>query len=341
MTGLVLLAIAYPLGAQEPIRRPTVLPAPEPSNAERLFSSRACGEYRLIVVDSADCSSDSGPVATSTDLRVSLSQAPAERPATADVRQPNHLMGGLVVAADLSLTLVNALAGYSHRSFHVNNEGFFGINTRDGGADKASHLTDYYVISKELAFVYQRLGYSEDEARWWGFGVAVVGGLVNEIGDGFTHHGFSPEDFTMDFVGASAAWLVSKTKTQDLFGMRTSHIPGSTYAHDVYSADLSLHGVAKRLGINIGPLRWLLFSVTYGAKGYRDSASPDQKQRQIGLEIGLNLQQILDDVKVTRDTWWGYALHMVADNVRFPYTAVGWRYDLNHGKWSGPNNGNY
>jgi hypothetical protein len=31
----------------------------------------------------------------------------------------------------------------------------------------------------------------------------------------------------------------------------------------------------------------------------------------------------------------------VGDNVRFPYTAFGMRVDLNHGKWHGPNNGNY
>ena len=42
-----------------------------------------------------------------------------------------------------------------------------------------------------------------------------------------------------------------------------------------------------------------------------------------------------------RDTWWGYALHVVRDNVRFPYTAFGMRVDLNHGKWHGPNNGNF
>jgi hypothetical protein len=44
---------------------------------------------------------------------------------------------------------------------------------------------------------------------------------------------------------------------------------------------------------------------------------------------------------VKRSTWWGYGLHLIADNVRFPFTAVGMRYDLNHGKWHGPNTGNY
>ena len=37
----------------------------------------------------------------------------------------------------------------------------------------------------------------------------------------------------------------------------------------------------------------------------------------------------------------GYALHVVGDNIRFPNLAIGMRYDLNHDRWHGPNNGNY
>jgi hypothetical protein len=144
----------------------------------------------------------------------------------------------------------------------------------------------------------------------------------------------------MDSAGAVAASLVSVTRTRDLLGMRTSHLPSSSYTDDVYSADFKFSGLGRRLGVNLGPLRWLLFSVTYGAKGYRVKTGIE-KQRQLGFEIGLNLQQILFDVKVPRSTWWGYALHVVGDNVRFPFTAVGMRLDLNRGKWHGPNNGNY
>ena len=92
--------------------------------------------------------------------------------------------------------------------------------------------------------------------------------------------------------------------------MRTSHLPSSTYTHDVYSADFKFSGLGQRLGVNIGPLRWLLFSVTYGSKGYR-VIPPIEKQRQLGFEIGLNLQQILINLKVRRSTWWGHALHVV------------------------------
>jgi len=38
----------------------------------------------------------------------------------------------------------------------------------------------------------------------------------------------------------------------------------------------------------------------------------------------------LNFIGVRRDTWWGYGLHVVFDNFRVPFTAVGFQYDLQH-----------
>ncbi len=56
--------------------------------------------------------------------------------------------------------------------------------------------------------------------------------------------------------------------------------------------------------------------------------------------IGLNLEEIPNVAGARRDTWWGYALHVIFDNFRVPYTSVGFRYDLNHDRWRGPDYGN-
>ena len=247
----------------------------------------------------------------------------------------------LIPITTLGAVTGDALLPYGRDKFQVDHEGWFGPNTSHGGADKASHLADYFVITGLFEDVYRMIGYTEKDAILWAFGLAVATGLAVEVNNGFTkEYGFSWEDLTMDVAGAIAASVVSLTRTRDLFGLRTSHLPGSTYTHDVYSADLKLAGLARRLGINIGPLRWLLFSVTYGSKGYHVSP-PITQQRQLGFEVGLNLQQILDDLGVRRNTWWGYSLHLIGDNVRFPFTAVGMRLDLNRGNWHGPNSGNY
>ena len=268
-------------------------------------------------------------------------QTEADLPRWEFLERHQRLFSILIPIASVGGVMANSLIGYEkNHSFEVHHEGYFGRNTDNGGADKASHLTDYFIVANLFADVYRMLGYSDNAAILWGFGIAVATGAANELSDGFTRHGFSWEDLVMDTTGAAIASVIAVTRTNDLFGLRTSHVPGEFYDNDVYAADLKLSGLAQRLGINIGPLRWLLLSATYGTKGYRANP-PVEKQRLVGIEIGLNLQQILNDVGVKRNTWWGYALHLVGDNVRFPYTAVGMRYDMNHNNWHGPNSGNY
>ena len=311
------------------------------SPAEPVPSKPSCPADRLLSDESRVCEPRMAFAGLTTGTPLQLAKADADLPFVWETSESNRrLAAALIPLTAWGLVAANSLVGYHDHSFHVNHEDWFGPNTRDGGADKAAHFADYYIVSNLFADVYRMLGYSENAARWWGVGLAVTTGLANEISDGFTRHGFSWEDLAMDTAGAGTAALLSATRTQDVLGIRTSHVGGATYTHDVYSADLKLSGLGRRLDVNLGPLRWLLFSVTYGSKGYRVTP-PIEQQRQLGFEIGLNLQQILNDVGVKRDTWWGYALHVVGDNVRFPYTAFGMRVDLNHGKWHGPNNGNF
>lgn len=317
-------------------------PGPPPAFLDALSLRAACPPHRLLSADSTDCERRMALADVATDaVRHRFDQPETEVPRWSFLERHRLLFSTVIPVTAIGAVTANSLVAYNtnHR-FRVHKEGWFGETTVNGGADKASHLTDYYIVASLFEDAYKMIGYSEKQAILMGLGLAVATGLANEVSDGFTRHGFSWEDLAMDSGGALAASLVSVTRTRDLLGMRTSHLPGPNYGHDVYSADVKLVGLGRRLGVNLGPLRWLLFSVTYGSKGYRDKTGID-KQRQIGLEIGLNLQQVLFDLKVSRGTWWGYALHVVGDNVRFPFTAVGMRFDLNRGKWHGPSSGNY
>ena len=263
----------------------------------------------------------------------------AALPAPAPERRPNWLLTGAIASASVVGATLNSVLDGPNVTWHFGNEGWFGQNTHFGGADKTAHFVDYYIVSKEFSKLFVLLGHKPENARWLAAGVAAFTGFVNELGDGSNRYGFSYEDLVMDVGGALSAALIDATGTEDLFGFRRGFVNFDNccnYSNEIYTADLALSGVARRLGFNIGPLKYLFLSVTYHTQGF---PSDPNRSRQVGVEIGLNFKQILDDLNVRRNQWWGYALHVVFDNVRIPYTAVGYRYDLSHGRWLGPNAG--
>jgi len=130
-----------------------------------------------------------------------------------------------------------------------------------GGADKASHFVEYAIVSKELANLYEVMGFSRNTSIALGFGVAFTAGLMNEIGDGMNPYGFSFEDLTMNTLGAGTAELIKLARVEDLVGFRVGlFLPladgetccqvqglGRDYSNEIYTADLHLAGVADRL----------------------------------------------------------------------------------------------
>ncbi len=113
---------------------------------------------------------------------------------------------------------------------------------------------------------------------------------------------------------------------------------GRDYSGEIYTADLKIAGLARRLRLNPGPARFLLLSGTYGTNGYKHVA-PELRQRLVGLEIGVNFSEILRSLGVPSEPLWGEVLYYFFDSFRIPYTAIGVRYDVNNGEWFGPTAG--
>ncbi len=227
--------------------------------------------------------------------------------------------------------------------FHFTQEGWFGENTYVGGVDKAAHFVKFEILARQLAVIYQYFGFSRRQSMIGGFGMSVLTGLVNEFGDATNVYGFSYEDLLMDILGAGTAVLTNTTDTRDLFGFRVGPLfvdappkeregVGHDFTHEIYTADLQLGGVARRLGLPLWPTRFFLLSGTYGVWGYPYGAV-DKRERLIGMELGLNFAEVLYALNVQEDTWWGILAHTLFDNIRIPYTQAGFRYDLNHGGW--------
>ena len=269
------------------------------------------------------------------------------------IAAPSRTWPTLITIGVIAGSAVSSLdVGHERHSFHFGNEEWFGEGTYAGGADKASHFVFYNGLSRELAVTYGRYGYSRNQSTLMAFATAAAAGLLVEIGDGLTVFGFAWEDFAMDTLGAGTAAVMTRYGLDDTMGFRfgkmTADQPppccrtpgvGKDYSQEIYTADLKLAGFARRLNLRPGPARFLLLSATYGSKGYRYS-EPSFRQRQIGVELGINFPEILTAIGVSDQKWWGRALYMIFNFVRIPYTAIGFRYDLNHHRWDGPDAGN-
>lgn len=271
---------------------------------------------------------------------------------TLELEAPQVKRPKVVFIAGLSLIAIggsyyNARSDGPQHPFHFTKEGWFGQNTYSGGGDKASHFVSYYIVGKLMSGVNLELGMTKDNAALLGAGVSMLAGLATEIGDGGNKYGFSWEDITMDWLGAATSVAIAHYGLDDVIGFRAGRVPaptavccpyggtGKDYTEEIYTGDLKIAGLADRARFSAGPARFLLFSVSYGSKGY-PYADPLLRERQIGMEIGINFCEILRAVGVPPDKWWSKILYFAFDVLRFPYTQVGMYYDLNNGHWSGP-----
>jgi uncharacterized protein YfiM (DUF2279 family) len=236
--------------------------------------------------------------------------------------------------------------------FFLEHEKFFGKDTYAGGADKCSHFILSAFLARDLAWVYEKQGHPRDQSLALSLGVTLLAGVIQEVGDGFTPYGYAWEDIVADTLGGVTGAALSYYNLNDLIGLRFGFIAndvppdpccveslGENYSNEIYSGDLKIAGLAKRMHFNPGPARFLLLSATYSTKAYGfDPARPD-RQRNVGVDIGLNLPEIMTAVGVPENTWWGTILYKALNVFRIPFTAFGVRYDLNHKKWHGPDTG--
>lgn len=229
--------------------------------------------------------------------------------------------------------------------FTFTREHWFGPTTYAGGADKASHIFAGWASQHLLESAYRGVGRTGREARLLSVSVASLAGALIEAGDGFSQYGASWEDAAMNVVGAVASSEVSRLGLRDTVGMRIGFVPstipppccryggyGTDYARQIYTLDLKMAGLLPRVQAKPGPARFLLISLAYGARGYR--YSPEwARERNLGLEVGLDLAEILRAAGVPDDRWWGSALLGVLSYVRLPYTSLGVYYEMNQSRW--------
>ncbi len=235
--------------------------------------------------------------------------------------------------------------------FHFVSEGWFGPDEYTGGADKVSHFVGGYIGEQILEALYRSAGHSAADARMPALFVTIAEGILIEFGDSFKGGGFSWQDIATDAFGAMAAEEIGRRGWQDMVGVRwgqtgtripTASQPGpqrSPYSNEIYLIDAKLNGIIRRFGKDPGLARFFLVSASYETKGY--GLEPlEVRQRNLGIELGPNLPEVLRALGVRDDSWWGKPLLALLTFYRPPLTTIGLRYDFNARRWRGPDAGN-
>lgn len=347
--GLALLGLlASPVTATELHLFPDAVPP-----AHYLAASGIPAQERFRLLEAGPDSELGGAGGGSDDP--TASEASENLPATAPkLFTPATTWTTAIVLTGMSVWAALGVPKDHFNPWHVTNEKFFGKDTYAGGADKCSHFILSASFARELAWVYEQQGHSRDQSLALSLGVTVLSGVIQEIGDAFTPYGYAWEDIVADTLGTVTGIALTRYGLNDLIGLRVGFVPndvpppphnccveslGDNYSVEVYSGDLKLAGLAKRLNANFGPARFLLVSATYDTKAYGWEPPRPDRQRNVGVDIGLNLPEILSAAGVPSTTWWGTFLYKALNIIRIPYTAFGWHYNLNNGKWQGPNTG--
>lgn len=217
-------------------------------------------------------------------------------------------------------------------TFNFRNEGWFGHNTYAGGMDKLAHMHSHYVIARAGYYLYRRAGFSHNEALKKSFILSSILGLLVEIGDGFTHYGFSVNDLIADELGVALGYLLTQNAyLNELIGFQirwwNDHDSGNSagandpigdYNNQKFLINIRMAAIPN-LRDFIGT-RYLNFDFGYYARGFKTDEVNPEKIRTIFVGASINMGQLINDLFPKSD--FAYGLATVSRYYQFPYSSV-------------------
>lgn len=185
---------------------------------------------------------------------------------------------------------------YFSTSPHSGSEGWFGKNTKSGGADKLGHAYSCYVASHGFSYLYEYWSFEKEDAALFGSltSLAVFGAM--ELGDSFSDYGFSGEDMAANVVGCVAGYLLYTHP--DLAGkidLRWEIGPSPDQVDFTTDYENSKYLIALKLnGFEFARENWLKYIELHGGYYTRDfSEAGASGKRYAYAGIGLNLTDLL------------------------------------------------
>ena len=186
---------------------------------------------------------------------------------------------------------------YGKSSPHAHNEGWFGKDTKYGGADKLGHFYASYLLGSSLCELYKNFGYHDEDAIMYGSLSSFFLMNAMEVGDSFSaEQGFSYEDFIMNTLGALSSYaFYTYPELSKRIDLRIEYIPSFKTADVVTEYDNMKYLVAiKAEGFDFISNPWLRYGelqVGYYTRNYK-AETTSERDRILYLGIGINFSKI-------------------------------------------------
>jgi hypothetical protein len=207
-------------------------------------------------------------------------------------------------------------------------EGWFGEDTKYGGADKLGHVYSTYVWSLGFASLYEYWGMSEDDSLLYGPLSAWIFQGMMEIGDSFSEsQGFSYEDLVMNTVGAAFYYVREKyPEVKRKVDLRLEYIPDFSADVDFFTQYNSMkYMMALKFSgfdsMEDTPMKYFELQVGYYTRGYSEHV--------IYAGIGINSSEVM------KAMGWGKTSKFL-NYYQLPYTYVPFGYDFDTEEYVAP-----
>lgn len=185
---------------------------------------------------------------------------------------------------------------YFSTSANTTTEGWFGNDTKSGGADKLGHIYTSYVMTHGISYIYESWCINKKDASLYGALSSLAVVTYMEIGDAYSDHGFSREDSIANTVGVIYGYLSYKNpELSNILDLRWEYNPfnrssdiSTDYENSKYLLALKLNGFDFARD---SFLKHIEFHAGYYTRGFDD---PDTtKERNAFIGIGINLTDLL------------------------------------------------
>ena len=230
--------------------------------------------------------------------------------------------------------------------FH--DEGFFGVHTYAGGADKVGHAWGNYALVRGISGIMEWGGYSKKVSLVSATSATFAFFLMSEIKDGYAKdYGFSWADMVANVTGESLGLLMEASPRLDrMFDFRLEYFPSKPFRESIskkgpFNSPEDYTGQRFLLAYHlasIDPLRdshyfgWSQYvdvAVGFHAAHYKpEDTDSEPHTQELFVGVSLNLQRFVDNTFMPKrgerafPSTGARALHYTTEIVQVPYTLV-------------------